>query len=185
MYRLISLLVIIISVGFIYPNYGQNSTRIHSFNASKNKKNKFKFKKHAHRLMVNASINGHNTFIVAGDKEFYIKSLDSNFNTVLDTVLISPINLDQINVIANSRYNDKIAFFYLKKSELSQKHKSIGAFLLDLEQKKLLNFNDMFMARNLLAIYPDDDSIYMSYICLLYTSPSPRDRQKSRMPSSA
>ena len=23
------------------------------------------------------------------------------------------------------------------------------------------------------------------YICLLYTSPSPRDRQKSRMPSSA
>ena len=27
------------------------------------------------------------------------------------------------------------------------------------------------------------DSKY--YICLLYTSPSPRDRQKSRMPSSA
>ena len=25
----------------------------------------------------------------------------------------------------------------------------------------------------------------MSYVCLLYTSPSPRDRQKSRMPSSA
>ena len=25
----------------------------------------------------------------------------------------------------------------------------------------------------------------VSYICLLYTSPSPRDRQKSRMPSSA
>ena len=24
-----------------------------------------------------------------------------------------------------------------------------------------------------------------SYVCLLYTSPSPRDRQKSRMPSSA
>ena len=26
---------------------------------------------------------------------------------------------------------------------------------------------------------------YMSWTCLLYTSPSPRDRQKSRMPSSA
>src|SRR5674476_639469 len=26
---------------------------------------------------------------------------------------------------------------------------------------------------------------YLSYFCLLYTSPSPRDRQKSRMPSSA
>ena len=27
--------------------------------------------------------------------------------------------------------------------------------------------------------------IYGSFSCLLYTSPSPRDRQKSRMPSSA
>ena len=26
---------------------------------------------------------------------------------------------------------------------------------------------------------------YLSLVCLLYTSPSPRDRQKSRMPSSA
>ena len=26
---------------------------------------------------------------------------------------------------------------------------------------------------------------YLAHICLLYTSPSPRDRQKSRMPSSA
>ena len=29
------------------------------------------------------------------------------------------------------------------------------------------------------------EKIKMIYICLLYTSPSPRDRQKSRMPSSA
>ena len=29
------------------------------------------------------------------------------------------------------------------------------------------------------------DSFGQSYTCLLYTSPSPRDRQKSRMPSSA
>ena len=28
-------------------------------------------------------------------------------------------------------------------------------------------------------------SLPKSYVCLLYTSPSPRDRQKSRMPSSA
>ena len=31
----------------------------------------------------------------------------------------------------------------------------------------------------------DDAYITTSNICLLYTSPSPRDRQKSRMPSSA
>ena len=31
----------------------------------------------------------------------------------------------------------------------------------------------------------DDSYANMNYSCLLYTSPSPRDRQKSRMPSSA
>ena len=34
---------------------------------------------------------------------------------------------------------------------------------------------------NVLTKKQDDQD----YICLLYTSPSPRDRQKSRMPSSA
>ena len=32
---------------------------------------------------------------------------------------------------------------------------------------------------------PRDASKGLAYACLLYTSPSPRDRQKSRMPSSA
>ena len=40
--------------------------------------------------------------------------------------------------------------------------------------------NGIFVARNVLAKH---DENYMP--CLLYTSPSPRDRQKSRMPSSA
>ena len=31
----------------------------------------------------------------------------------------------------------------------------------------------------------DNDSIYLLYGCLLYTSPSPRDLSTSRMPSSA
>ena len=30
-----------------------------------------------------------------------------------------------------------------------------------------------------------EDTPALAYACLLYTSPSPRDRQKSRMPSSA
>ena len=39
-------------------------------------------------------------------------------------------------------------------------------------------------------VYPDellpkDDSALLIEICLLYTSPSPRDRTRSRMPSSA
>ena len=35
------------------------------------------------------------------------------------------------------------------------------------------------------AEYSSGSDIYKSHTCLLYTSPSPRDRQKSRMPSSA
>ena len=34
-------------------------------------------------------------------------------------------------------------------------------------------------------LYDEDGNKLIDYICLLYTSPSPRDRQKSRMPSSA
>ena len=33
--------------------------------------------------------------------------------------------------------------------------------------------------------YPSNQSKGLPYICLLYTSPSPRDRTRSRMPSSA
>ena len=34
-------------------------------------------------------------------------------------------------------------------------------------------------------IFPNNGVDGWDYVCLLYTSPSPRDRQKSRMPSSA
>ena len=47
-----------------------------------------------------------------------------------------------------------------------------------------------FIEKSLRAYYSDvlwsvETSDGDGYICLLYTSPSPRDRQKSRMPSSA
>ena len=45
------------------------------------------------------------------------------------------------------------------------------------------------VCRSLIFRFPDDLEILKldvrSYVCLLYTSPSPRDREKSRMPSSA
>ena len=40
----------------------------------------------------------------------------------------------------------------------------------------------------IVRIMLEEDGVYSDgqfYFCLLYTSPSPRDRQKSRMPSSA
>ena len=39
--------------------------------------------------------------------------------------------------------------------------------------------------RDLAALYKMHEGIKIPNTCLLYTSPSPRDRQKSRMPSSA
>ena len=38
---------------------------------------------------------------------------------------------------------------------------------------------------NQVMFYDTDAAGVVHNICLLYTSPSPRDRQKSRMPSSA
>ena len=47
--------------------------------------------------------------------------------------------------------------------------------------------HDITFIRNLNAhiIHVNNNEIDRYYGCLLYTSPSPRDRQKSRMPSSA
>ena len=65
------------------------------------------------------------------------------------------------------------------KMRLLQKLKDEAEFILciyagDIERKKV---------RADFGITYDSDALKL--ICLLYTSPSPRDRQKSRMPSSA
>ena len=59
------------------------------------------------------------------------------------------------------------------------------------EQPENFEFNSSSLdaAKTIISNYPEgkQQSAVMAllYICLLYTSPSPRDRQKSRMPSSA
>ena len=40
------------------------------------------------------------------------------------------------------------------------------------------------LSKDVYGIEPNNHAVYLD-VCLLYTSPSPRDRQKSRMPSSA
>ena len=49
----------------------------------------------------------------------------------------------------------------------------------------LVSFNDQETVISELASLSPDSDLIQSLSCLLYTSPSPRDRQKSRMPSSA
>ena len=43
----------------------------------------------------------------------------------------------------------------------------------------------LYELADLFRVFGDSTRIKILYACLLYTSPSPRDRQKSRMPSSA
>ena len=56
-----------------------------------------------------------------------------------------------------------------------------------LRDKRILNDEtiEILIQQSLLQAQMGSDVIAPSDICLLYTSPSPRDRQKSRMPSSA
>ena len=62
---------------------------------------------------------------------------------------------------------------------------TIGATIIELVRifdVMTVNLSDLF----LLFIYAEVlGMVGVFYSCLLYTSPSPRDRQKSRMPSSA
>ena len=52
----------------------------------------------------------------------------------------------------------------------------------ELKEAMLISCDDL---RKLRVIPVDFPKAVLAVTCLLYTSPSPRDRQKSRMPSSA
>ena len=57
-------------------------------------------------------------------------------------------------------------------------------------QKVLIKLGELPDEPRVIVSSPDDKTLMFwfvskEYTCLLYTSPSPRDRQKSRMPSSA
>ena len=52
-------------------------------------------------------------------------------------------------------------------------------------KKILKNLKDKQSEQVLLGVTGSGKTFTMAKVCLLYTSPSPRDRQKSRMPSSA
>src|SRR5678810_768839 len=59
--------------------------------------------------------------------------------------------------------------------------KGNGAYLWDVDGNQYVDFANCLAAITLGYNDPDVNKA----VCLLYTSPSPRDRQKSRMPSSA
>eukprot|EP01015_Nassula_variabilis_P037287 TRINITY_DN983_c0_g1_i1.p2 TRINITY_DN983_c0_g1~~TRINITY_DN983_c0_g1_i1.p2 ORF type:complete len:122 (+),score=28.43 TRINITY_DN983_c0_g1_i1:65-430(+) len=58
-----------------------------------------------------------------------------------------------------------------------------GDFVILVKAYRRSSFGDVNQTQDIAFPSSNKDSDY--YSCLLYTSPSPRDRQKSRMPSSA
>ena len=70
----------------------------------------------------------------------------------------------------------KIVFASSNKGKLKEAKSLLGSFGVEL------------VSQSELGILPCDEphiTFVENSFCLLYTSPSPRDRQKSRMPSSA
>ena len=61
---------------------------------------------------------------------------------------------------------------------------AVDAIVIDIEPESALVDYEHAMDDGAPLVHPDSES-NMLHTCLLYTSPSPRDRQKSRMPSSA
>ena len=80
----------------------------------------------------------------------------------------SPIKLnDAIKSIRGKNVGDALSYLEFSKKRISNEAKKIlESAIANAENNHNLDIDKL-------------------YVCLLYTSPSPRDRQKSRMPSSA
>ena len=62
-------------------------------------------------------------------------------------------------------------------------YKELTEFKQDVEQHLVKGFDRVF--KSIFPIEDLNDKATLEYVCLLYTSPSPRDSRRSRMPSSA
>ena len=78
-----------------------------------------------------------------------------------------------LNNEQNDLFNEKYKFL----------DRCIGSDILEMVYDE--EYNKPMLLNNSITFSGDSLFCEWAYVCLLYTSPSPRDRQKSRMPSSA
>ena len=95
-----------------------------------------------------------------------------------------PLSKNIAGIVTNQNVNDVYALF-------NKNNKKISTIcnLENIDNQQISNVDLITLQLNEGVIYmgqiEDDDAIDKYKYCLLYTSPSPRDRSISRMPSSA
>jgi len=75
---------------------------------------------------------------------------------------------------------DSTVMLHMVMEEAIKRQRKVGLLFIDLEGQYKLTIDHI---HECIAMYAEHVEPY--WICLLYTSPSPRDRTRSRMPSSA
>ena len=107
--------------------------------------------------------------------------------TVTSILLLSRINVDR--VIVNNAYSSmaqKIAQSLDHTRTFLEPAYSASKTLETMAASDVINFVDIDIVEKIFFTELLDHSNFAGiYICLLYTSPSPRDQRGSRMPSSA
>ena len=112
------------------------------------------------RLILTKPNHNWPTTIVAEQGIIRLSTIENESNQEITVALMSP--LDDCSFCHPSSENLQIEAITDSVIKINNEHKVHAA-------------NDDFL----------QEWIFRLYTCLLYTSPSPRDRQKSRMPSSA
>ena len=102
------------------------------------------------------------------------KNIAKTSSTPGKTQMINLFNVDEAWVLA-----DLPGYGYAR---VSKKKRAKFSGMIETYLKKRENLATVFL---LIDIRHDPQEADISQICLLYTSPSPRDRTRSRMPSSA
>ena len=112
-----------------------------------------------------------------------IKDLESRFHSVFESAIDGIIIINQKGVIVDVNEATCKLFLYNKSELLGNKVNTLMPE--DHAVKHDTYINNYQSTRNPKIIGIGREVVGMKKDCLLYTSPSPRDRTRSRMPSSA
>ena len=98
------------------------------------------------------------------------------------------------DIIQDEKVFDNLLYIIRRRIEKEIRKSNINNFYICSLSCQSIVYKGMFLAEQLSNFYPDIQNekfisrfavYHQRYSCLLYTSPSPRDRTRSRMPSSA